>query len=239
MANATATKSTSNKVSSVQKGNKIFEVLTEGIPFVDKSLTDLADEYLSKYHSKELAAKKMINNQILIVSSSGGLSSLVNSYSTSLMDTAGKSLQAANISTALYLQIRMVAAIATIGGYDIQNDEVKGQMYACLMTSAVSDAIKSPGAAVVSKSFVKLIEKIPFDWIQAVNQKMGFRFITKKGRTGAVNLIDFVPIACACAIAGIDALSTKLIAIRAYNAFIETASEDIIIIETDDRSNKQ
>lgn len=239
MANATANKTTGDKVLSEQKKNRIFEVLAEGIPFVDKSVTDLADEYLSKYHSRELAAKKLINNQIFIVGSSGGLSGLVNSYSTNLVETAGKSLQAANISTALYLQIRMVAAIATIGGYDIQDDEVKGQMYACLMTSAVSDAIKSPGATVVSKSFVKLIEKIPFDWIKAVNQKMGFRFITKKGKTGAVNLIDLVPIACACAVAGIDALSTKLIAVRAYNAFIETSSEDIIIIETDDESNKQ
>jgi len=239
MASTAATKSNSSKTPSVQKQNKIFEVLAEGIPFVDKSVTDLADEYLSKYHSKELAAKKLINNQILIVSSSGGLSGLINSHSTSLVNTTGKSLQAANISTALYLQIRMVAAIATIGGYDVQNDEVKGQMYTCLMTSAVSDAIKSPGAAIASKSFVKLIEKIPFEWIKLVNQKMGFRFITKKGKTGAVNLIDFVPIACACAVAGIDALSTKLIAVRAYNAFIENASEDIIIIEADNNSNEQ
>lgn len=238
MANVVASKNSRNKVLSVQKQNKIFEVLTEGIPFVDKSVTDLSDEYLRKYHSKELAAKKLIHNQILIVSSSGGLSGLVNSYSTSLVDTAGKSLQVANISTALYLQIRMVAAIAMIGGYDIQNDEVKGQMYACLMTSAVSDAIKSPGATIATKSFVKLIEKIPLDWIKAVNQKVGFRFITKKGKTGAVNLIDLVPIACACTVAGIDALSTKLIAVQAYNTFIESANEDIII-ETDGESNKQ
>ena len=105
MANATANKTTGNKVLSEQKKNRIFEVLAEGIPFVDKSVTDLADEYLSKYHARELATKKLINNQILIVSSSGGLSGLVNSYSTSLVETAGKSLQAANISTALYLQI--------------------------------------------------------------------------------------------------------------------------------------
>ena len=67
MANATANKTTGNKVLSEQKKNRIFEVLAEGIPFVDKSVTDLADEYLSKYHSRELAAKKLINNQILIV----------------------------------------------------------------------------------------------------------------------------------------------------------------------------
>ncbi len=47
-------------------------------------------------------------------------------------------------------------------------------------------------------------------------------------------MIDLVPIACACTTAGIDALSTKLIGIRAYNTFIENASEDVIIIEPDD-----
>lgn len=221
-------KETSNVAASL-KDSKVFDDLLARILFADKTVAELAEEYLSKYHTKELAAKKLINNQILIVSSSGGLSGFANSFSSSLAASVEKSLQFANISTALFIQIRMVAAMATIGGYDTHDDEVIGQIYSCLVTSAAFDTLKPQGSQVASRLFVKLIEKIPYDYIKAINQKMGFRFITKKGKHGKINLIDFVPIISAITVAELDALSSKLIAVRAYNKFIEHASETKII----------
>ena len=209
--------------------NLVLDIIANGIPFLNRSVADLAEEYLSKYHTKQQAARKLINNQILKVSSSGGLAGLSNTTATEIANKAGNALYAANITTALYVQVRMVAAIALIGGYDILDDEVKGQMYKCFLSNAISDAIKLPTTTIARKTFEKLIKSIPYERIKDVNQKMGYRFITKNGKNGVINLTSLIPLACAIATAGLDAISTKLIGVAAYNMFIENASEESII----------
>jgi hypothetical protein len=48
----------------------------------------------------------------------------------------------ANIASVILVQIRMVAAIAYMGGYDLRDDQVKSFVYACLTGSGTKDIIK-------------------------------------------------------------------------------------------------
>lgn len=48
----------------------------------------------------------------------------------------------ANITSVLYVQIRMIAAIAIMGGYNLRDDRVKSLVYVCLVASSTADVVK-------------------------------------------------------------------------------------------------
>ena len=48
----------------------------------------------------------------------------------------------ANIASVLFVQIRMIAAIAHMAGYDVKDDQVKTMVYACLTGNAAKEILK-------------------------------------------------------------------------------------------------
>lgn len=60
------------------------------------------------------------------------------------------------------------------------------------------------------------IKKIPGKVLTKINQKVGFRFITKFGTKGIVNLGKMLPGVGAVIGGGLDLVETKVIADRAY-----------------------
>lgn len=64
-----------------------------------------------------------------------------------------------------------------------------------------------------------VIKKIPGKVLTKINQKVGFRFITKFGTTGVVNLGKMIPGVGAIVGGGLDLAETKIIANRAYKWF--------------------
>ncbi|WP_148668855.1 hypothetical protein [Intestinibaculum porci] len=51
----------------------------------------------------------------------------------------------ANIASVLYIQMRMAAVIAYMGGYDLQSDKVQTFVYACSLGNSVNDVRKGTG----------------------------------------------------------------------------------------------
>ncbi|WP_354002318.1 hypothetical protein [Pseudoneobacillus rhizosphaerae] len=49
------------------------------------------------------------------------------------------------------MQIRMVAVIAYMGGYDLIDDQVKSFVYACLAGSGAKDILKDAGIQIGKK----------------------------------------------------------------------------------------
>ena len=49
----------------------------------------------------------------------------------------------ANISSVIFIQVRMIAAIAHMGGYDLKDDRVKTLVYTCLTGNAAKDIVKT------------------------------------------------------------------------------------------------
>lgn len=67
----------------------------------------------------------------------------------------------------------------------------------------------------------KAIQKIPGKALVKINQKIGFRFITKFGEKGVLNLGKMIPGVGAIINGGLDFAETKIIAARAYKMFFE------------------
>ncbi|RKI71770.1 hypothetical protein D7V91_00115 [bacterium 1xD42-67] len=237
MSEKVLTKSTSKKAMRKKTSPDILDVLFSVAPSLEKSIADMANDYLEHYGTKEKAAKKLINDHIVNVATTGTLSGILGTeYSADLSDALEALLKQLHLPIATFIQLRMVAGIATLGGFDLRNEEVKGKIYLCLLTSTIGHLSKKPGKKITEKIIIQAINAFPVKDIQRINKVAGFRLVTKKGKTGAINLIDLVPAIVILLSVGIDAASTKLIASNAYTAFISTETvnnndKEIIVIE--------
>ncbi|WP_165170180.1 EcsC family protein [Adlercreutzia sp. ZJ242] len=199
--------------------DEIYAKALDGIPKVSKSVDKLADDYLSKHESPEKAAKALVKSQIAKCAASGFITGL-GGYITLPVAIP------ANIGSVAYVQMRMIAAIARIGGYDVESDQVQTMIYMCLTGAAVTDVARELGIKVGKKSLEAAIKKIPGAALVKINQKIGFRFITKFGEKGIVNLGKMIPLAGGVIGGGVDVLSTSVIAKNAIRMFISNENPD-------------
>ena len=126
----------------------------------------------------------------------------------------------ANIGSVIYMQMRMVAALAQMGGYDIHSDQVQTMVYVCLTGKAMSDILKSAGIKTSERLAVNVIKKLPGSVCTAINRRVGMRFVTKFGEKGVVNLGKMVPVVGGVVGGGFDFATTKTIGDNAYRMFI-------------------
>lgn len=192
--------------------SKCYQAALDGLPG-SKSCEELAQEYMDRYKASTIAAKELIKQQLLKCSASGFITGFGGLLTLPLTVPA-------NVASVLYVQMRMIAALAAIGGYDVHSDEVQTLVYLCLVGSSLTDVVKSTGIKIANKVTTNMLKKLPGAVLTKINQKVGFRLLTKFGTKGAVNLVKVVPVAGALVGAGIDYGSTKLIADKAYNAFL-------------------
>ena len=132
----------------------------------------------------------------------------------------------ANISSVMYVQMRMIACIAKMGGYDVTSDQVQTMIYMCLTGTTASDLVKMGLIRTGTKSLEAAIKKIPRAALVKINQKVGFRFITKFGEKGVINLGKMLPLAGGVIGGGVDVASTSIIAKNAIRMFMEGEDPD-------------
>ncbi len=192
--------------------DKCYNAAINGIPNTPTA-QELAYEYMEKYNNIELASRKFISAQMAKCTTSGFLTSLGGLITLPIAIPA-------NIASVLYVQMRMIAAIAVMGGYNPHDDEVQTLTYICLAGISISDVCKQAGVQFANKLTFSIIKKIPGTVLTKINQKIGFRFITKFGEKGIINLGKMIPVMGGLIGGGLDLVTTKTIASKAYNAFI-------------------
>ena len=191
-----------------------YEKWLNGIPYVSPPVSELANDYLDKYPTKQQACKAMLNNQIIKCTTSGFITGFGGAI------TIPVSLPA-NISSVLYVQMRMIACTAYMAGFELNSDQTQTFVYACLAGVSVNALVKQAGIKFGVKFANGLIKKIPGKVLTKINQKVGFRFITKFGSKGIINLGKLVPGVGAIIGGGLDLVETKAISARAYKWFFE------------------
>lgn len=189
-----------------------YKKILDGIPLVSPPIESFANDYLSKYKTKERACKEMLNNQILKCTTSGVISGLGGIITLPVAIPA-------NIANVLYVQMRMIACTAYMAGYDLKSDQTQTLVYACLAGVAINQILKSTGIKLCEKMALKMIEKIPGKVLTQINQKVGFRLLTKFGTKGIFNFGKMVPIVGGLVGGGLDFAETKIIASRSYEWF--------------------
>lgn len=192
--------------------DKIYGYALNGLPN-QKSVGELGDEYLKKYKDPEIAAEKFINNQVAKCTTSGFLTNIGGLITLPVAIPA-------NISSVLYIQMRMIATLAYLGGLDPYSDEVQTLCYVALTGKGASDILKQAGIKFGTKMTNNMIAKISGSTLIKINQKVGFRFITKLGEKGIINIGKGVPVVGGFIGGSFDFITTKVIARTARNMFI-------------------
>ena len=164
-----------------------YDKALQGVLPGEKSIEELAEDYLAKTSSIEKAIDKLIGYQTVLCGTNGfitGLGGLLVLPVTIPTNVAG----------VIYVQLRMIAAIAHINGYDIYSDQVRTIAYTCLTGSSAANILKNVGIKISEKMAVNALKKVPGAILRKINQQVGFRLVTKFGQKGLVNVIKMMPL---------------------------------------------
>lgn len=194
--------------------NSCYEKCLTGIPKVSSSVEDMANEYLKKYETPEDACKAMLKNQVAKCTTSGFVTGFGGFITMPVAIPA-------NVGSVFYVQMRMIACVAYMADYELSSDQTQTFVYACMAGVAVNGLLKQAGIKFGVKFANEFIKKIPGKVLTQINQKVGFRFITKFGTKGVVNLGKLLPGVGAVVSGGLDFAETKIIANRAYKWFFK------------------
>jgi uncharacterized protein (DUF697 family) len=118
----------------------------------------------------------------------------------------------ANFIGTAAVQMRLIAKIASARGYDLQSDEVKAFVFACLLGNAATDALKDAGIRIGMRLGPALLQKL--------NQTVLSRLLVRLGRLGAVNMTKVVPLLGGVIGGGLDAASTRVVGRVAKRVFV-------------------
>lgn len=189
-----------------------YDAVLSGIP-KNKSCYDLATEYMFKYLTKEDAIDNFIKWQVRKCTTSGFLTSLGGVITLPVAVPT-------NLASVWYIQLRMIATIATISGFNPSDDEVQTLAYICITGTSMSKLCKEAGIKAGEKLTIKAIQKIPTKVLNRINRVAMQRFVTKFGTKGVINLGKIVPIVGGAIGGTFDYVGTKIIASKAKNIFL-------------------
>ena len=188
-----------------------YDKSVNGLPKMETA-QELAQRYLRKHNNVDKAINDFVNWQTAKCTTSGFLTGLGGLITLPVAIPT-------NITSVLYVQIRMIAAIAYMRGYNLNDDEVKTFVYVALTGQAATDILKQAGIKIGTKMSTSLIKKIPFAVIKQINKAVGFRLVTKFGEKGVINLGKVVPIVGGVIGGTVDVVGTNTIGKTAKKIF--------------------
>ena len=193
--------------------DSLYDEVLQGVPPKREGAVAMAERYLRKNPSVDEAALDLITDHINKCTATGfflGLGGLVTMPVTI----------PANIAGVLYFQLRMIAGVAYMGGYDVYSPQVRMLTYVCLAGISIQSMLKNTGVKIGTRITKTVVAKIPAKLTASINRGVGYRLFTKFGSRGAVSLGKAVPIVGGIVSGSLDFVETRLIAERAYNMFI-------------------
>lgn len=208
------------------KGSKMLQVMDWAFDKANGNIPgfgtsqEMAQKYLDKHGSVNAAIDHMINWQITSAATAG--------FVTSLGGLATMPITLpANIAGVMAIQLRMIGAIAEMGGFHENTEEKKTGMYLCLLGSQAGNVLSKTAGQFAVKFATASLKKLPGAVLTKINQAVGFRLVTKFGEKGLVNIHKAIPILGGIVGGSVDALSTYAIAKAAKALFLN----DIIDFE--------
>lgn len=178
---------------------------------------DSAEEMAAEYMKGEGTLREKANSLIRWQNTKAGTSGFITGLGGLL--TLPVTLPA-NITSVLYVQIRMIAAIAKMGGYNLRDDKVKSLVYTCLVATSAADVVKQTGIKIGEKLATNAIKGMSAATIRTINQKVGFKLFTKFGEKGVVNFGKAIPILGGVIGGLFDTISTNTIGNVARDTFL-------------------
>jgi hypothetical protein len=125
----------------------------------------------------------------------------------------------ANLASVLFIQLRLIAAIAILRGYRVSDQRVRTLTFLCLVGSAAADLLEELSTGLGTKLSTHLITRISARSLMKINEAVGFKLVARAGQAGIVNLARIVPFVGGLVGGGFDALVTRGIGTAAKITF--------------------
>lgn len=180
-----------------------YEKVLNGLPGT-RSIYQIVADYSTE--DKESAIKSLVHVQTLKTTLAGFLTGLGGLITLPVAVPA-------DIASSMYVNMRMVGAIALLRGYDLKNDKVRTMVFATITGETIKDAIKAVGVKTGEKMAKEALEKyLTRDVIKKINEAICKRFITRSGEKGIINATKAVPILGGVISGAFDFAGTRAIA---------------------------
>lgn len=133
-----------------------------------------------------------------------------------------------DLASVSYLQLRMIAVIGILFGWEATSDQLRIVAFSCLLGTAAGEAVRDVGVKASTRLGIRAVKKIPGSTLKAINKFLGVHnlFIkgassgakatgkvaasagVKAGSQGLVNLTKMVPLLGGAVGGGLNSLFT-------------------------------
>lgn len=192
-----------------------YDAAVNGVPGL-ATAQELAAEYLASEGTLREQVDRLIGWQNTVSATSGFLTGIGGIFTLPVTLPV-------NISLVLYLQIRLIAAIAYMGGHDLHSARVRTLVFFCLTGSAAKDVLKDIGITIGRKLTERALQQLSDEALVRINQQIGFRLLATFSEKGVIELGKAVPLVGGLIGATLDAVSTNVIGAVARDTFIDEA----------------
>ena len=195
-----------------------YDRAVEGIPGLDGA-AELAAGYAARHPTQDAAVRALILRQSGIASVAGFLTGCGGFVALPVA-------MPANLASALYIQVRLIAAIAHLRGHDIRSAEVRGLVLACLTGSKAADTMRDAGVR-----FGTRLTRDVVGWVSPTLLKKAQHAahvaspLAQATGHGVARLGKFVPLVGGVVAGGFDAAMTQLVGRTADRLFISHKPE--------------
>lgn len=183
-----------------------YSKAVSGFTGVD-SAYDLGNSYLAQKGSLEEQVDSLIKWQVAKAATSGFVTGLGGVMIMPLTVPA-------NIASVIYVQIRMIAAIAYMGGHDIREDRVKSLIYICMVGNGAKELLKDMSVKAGERLVAKIAEKVSTN----IASKTGQKSVTSLGKA--------VPVLGGVVGGSYDAITTRVVGKVAKKIFIDKQASE-------------
>ena len=154
----------------------------------EKSCFELADDYRHSGKTAEQCAENFITWQTAKAGAAGTALGLPGFAAMPITVPA-------DFLSVAYLQLRMVAVIGLLFGWDVRSDQFRTMAYLSLLGSAAGELTRDLGIKATTKIAMGTIKKrVSGAALKKINQAVSTTLVTKAGSKGVVNLTKVVPV---------------------------------------------
>jgi hypothetical protein len=177
-----------------------------------KSAFELAGRFEGPEETVHERAGALIRWQVASSSACGAILGLGGPLAT-----VGAPLGIAAVS---YIQLRMIAAVACMGGHDVRSDAVRSFAYTCLCGKSGRDVLKEASLKVAGHLSKRVIAQIEIDALEKLNEAVARRIVGALGKEGFVALGKAAPLVGACVAGFFEGRSTRRVGHAAREMFL-------------------
>lgn len=188
-----------------------YERTVQGVPGLDGAEA-LAKSYAARYATADEAVATLIARQ----SAQAGIAGFVTGCGGAI---ALPVAMPANLLSTLYIQLRLVAAIAHLRGHDLQSAEVRTLALACMTGSKAADTLKDAAIRLGTRLTRDALGWLSPALLKRAEHAARVPVLNSIAAAGAVRLGRFVPVVGGVVAGGFDAAMTQLIGRTADRVF--------------------